>query len=91
MVSGDEDEGIEMNGEDEASDDEASRRESSADVIKDNTYARNYVYDKEEYLWCELTFNVRITMPPSTSLLIAIYFDSASHAVQQEHWFIVDP
>lgn len=60
-VSGDEDEGIEMNGEDDASDEEANQRESSADVIKDNTYARNYVYDKEAYLWCELTFNVSLT------------------------------
>lgn len=28
------------------------------DVVKNNAYASNYVYDREKYLWCELTFNV---------------------------------
>lgn len=62
VESGDEDEGIEMNGEDEASDEEENRREASADVLKDNSYARNYVYDREQYLWCELTFNVSFNL-----------------------------
>lgn len=31
---------------------------NAEDVINSNTYASNYVYDREKYLWCELTFNV---------------------------------
>lgn len=85
-ISGDEDEGIEMNGEDEASDEETARRESSADVLKDHTYARNYVYDKTDYLWCELTFNVSVKTNLKWSDLNLIKFVfTASDAIQQEH------
>lgn len=57
LVSED-DEGIEMNDEEVASEEEVKETTNPAKVIKNNTYARNYVFDKENHLWCELTFNV---------------------------------
>lgn len=46
-------------GEDDEADDAADGSDVGAeDVINNNTYASNYVYDREKFLWCELTFNV---------------------------------
>lgn len=33
----------------------------TSNVIKDNLYANNYIVDKENHLWCELTFHVSLT------------------------------
>lgn len=49
--------------EKDAADSDASGDENEiepSNVIKDHQYANNYIIDKENYLWCELTFHVSL-------------------------------
>lgn len=49
--------------EQDAADGDASSDENEmepSNVIKEHQYANNYIIDKENYLWCELTFHVSL-------------------------------
>lgn len=47
-------------GDSEHSGDEDSAPNTSSNVVKDNMFANNYIYDRERHLWCELTFSVSL-------------------------------